>query len=320
MMMVRYGLVMTLILGAASAGAQQYPDRPIRLVVPFVAGGATDIVSRALGARLSQALGQTIVVDNRGGAGGVIGTDIVARALPDGYTLLMASAANPANASLVKNLPHDFAKDLAPITLVVMAPYMLVVPTSVAANTVGELITLAKAKSGALNFASSGTGSSQHLTGVLFNQMAGTNIVHVPYKGAGAALTDVVSGQIQVFFSAIPGALPYVKGGRLRGLGVTSAKRSAGVPDVPTIAESGVPGFEMSGWYGMLAPRGTPPAIITLLNAETVKALANPQLRELLVGMGLDPIGNTPAEFGAFIAAEIAKYRKLTQSAGMKPE
>jgi len=310
---------MTLILAAVPAWAQQYPDRPIRLVVPFVAGGATDIVSRALGARLSQALGQTFVVDNRGGAGGVIGTDIVAKAPPDGYTLLMASAANPANASLVKNLSHDFAKDLAPITLVVMAPYMLVVPPGVATS-VQELITFAKAKPGSFNFASSGTGSSQHLTGVLFNQMAGTNIVHVPYKGAGAALIDVVSGQIQVFFAAIPGALPYVKGGRLRGLGVTSAKRSAGVADVPTIAEAGVPGFDMSGWYGMLAPRGTPPAIIKLLNAETVKALANPQLRELLVGMGLDPIGNTPAEFGAFIAAEITKYRKLTQSAGMKPE
>jgi tripartite-type tricarboxylate transporter receptor subunit TctC len=319
-MTVRYGLAMTLMLGAVPAWAQQYPDRPVRLVVPFVAGGATDIVSRALGARLSQALGQTFVVDNRGGAGGVIGTDIVAKAPPDGYTLLMASAANPANASLVKNLSHDFAKDLAPITLVVMSPYLLVVPTSVAANNVSELIALAKAKPGALNFASSGSGSSQHLTGILFNQMAGTNIVHVPYKGAGAALTDVVSGQIQVFFAAIPGALPYVKGNRLRALGVTSPKRSAGIPDIPTIAESGVPGFDMSGWYGLLAPRGTPPAIIKLLNAETVKALAAPQLRELLVTMGLDPIGNSPAEFGTFIAAEITKYRKLTQSAGMKPE
>jgi tripartite-type tricarboxylate transporter receptor subunit TctC len=312
-------MAIAMVLYGAAGHAQGYPDRPLRMVVPFVAGGATDIVARAVSQRISVALGQSVVIDNRGGAGGVIGTDLVAKAAPDGYTLLMATAANAANASLVRNLPHDLARDFAAITLVVMSPYLLVVPPGVA-NSVRELIVLAKSRPGALNYASSGNGSSQHLTGVMFNLMAGTEIAHVPYKGAGAALTDVVSGQIQVFFSAIPGALPYVKGGRLKALGVTSAKRSAGISDVPTIAESGVPGFDMSGWYGMLAARGVATSIVSLLHGETVKALAASQLRELLIGMGLDPVGNSPGEYAAFIAAELAKYKKLTRESGIKPE
>ena len=317
--MIRCVLMLVPATYSAAAWAEQYPDRPVRLIVPFVAGGATDIVARAVGQRMSASLGQPVVVDTRGGAGGVIGTDLVAKSPPDGYTLLMATAANAANASLVRNLPHDLAKDFAPVALVVMSPYLLVVPPAVA-NSTADLITLAKSKPGLLNYASSGNGSSQHLTGVMFNLMAGTDIVHVPYKGAGAALTDVVAGQIQVFFSAIPGALPYVKAGRLRGLGVTSAKRSAGIADVPTIAEGGVPGFDMSGWYGLLAPSGVAPSILKRLNGEIVKALAASDLRELLVGMGLDPIGNTSAQYAGFIAAELAKYKKLTAAAGIKPE
>ena len=317
--MIRCVLMLVPATYSAAAWAEQYPDRPVRLIVPFVAGGATDIVARAVGQRMSASLGQPVVVDTRGGAGGVIGTDLVAKSPPDGYTLLMATAANAANASLVRNLPHDLAKDFAPVALVVMSPYLLVVPPAVA-NSTADLITLAKSKPGLLNYASSGNGSSQHLTGVMFNLMAGTDIVHVPYKGAGAALTDVVAGQIQVFFSAIPGALPYVKAGRLKGLGVTSAKRSAGIADVPTIAEGGVPGFDMSGWYGLLAPSGVAPSILKRLNGEIVKALAASDLRELLVGMGLDPIGNTSAQYAGFIAAELAKYKKLTTVAGIKPE
>ena len=317
--MIRCVLMLVPATYSAAAWAEQYPDRPVRLIVPFVAGGATDIVSRAVGQRMSAALGQPVVVDTRGGAGGVIGTDLVAKSPPDGYTLLMATAANAANASLVRNLPHDLAKDFAPVALVVMSPYLLVVPPAVA-NSTADLITLAKSKPGLLNYASSGNGSSQHLTGVMFNLMAGTDIVHVPYKGAGAALTDVVAGQIQVFFSAIPGALPYVRAGRLKGLGVTSAKRSAGIVDVPTIAEGGVPGFDMSGWYGLLAPSGVAPSILKRLNGEIVKALAASDLRDLLIGMGLDPIGNSPAQYAGFIAAELAKYKKLTAAAGIKPE
>ena len=317
--MIRFVLMLVPATYLAAAWAQNYPDRPVRLIVPFVAGGATDIVSRAVGQRMSAALGQPVVVDTRGGAGGVIGTDLVAKSPPDGYTLLMATAANAANASLVRNLPHDLAKDFAPVALVVMSPYLLVVPPAVA-NSTADLITLAKSKPGLLNYASSGNGSSQHLTGVMFNLMAGTDIVHVPYKGAGAALTEVVAGQIQVFFSAIPGALPYVKAGRLKGLGVTSAKRSAGIADVPTIAEGGVPGFDMSGWYGLLAPSGVAPSILKRLNGEVVKALAASDLRDLLIGMGLDPIGNSPAQYAGFIAAELAKYKKLTAAAGIKPE
>lgn len=301
------------------AAAENYPVRPVRIVVPFVAGGATDIVSRALGQRLSDVFGQPFIIDNRAGAGGVIGTDIVAKAAPDGYTFLMATAANAANASLVKQLPHDFAKDLTPVTLVVMAPYLLIVHPSIA-KSLGELIALAKSKPGTLNYASSGTGSSQHLTSIMFDMMAGTQCVHVPYKGAGAAFTDVVSGQVQMFFSAIPGALPFVKGGKVRALAVSSAKRSAGVPDIPTVAEAGVPGFDMSGWYGLLAPTGTSASVVKRVYAESVKALATPELKELLVGLGLDPVGNTPAEYRQFIAAELNKYAKLTREAGFKKE
>lgn len=306
-------------LQTAGVLAQAYPERPIRLVVPFVAGGATDIVSRALGQRLSESFGQSIIVDNRGGAGGAIGTDIVAKAAPDGYTLLMATAANAANASLVRNLPHDLARDFAPVTLVVMSPYLLIVHPAVA-KSIAELIAVARTKPGSLNYASSGNGSSQHLTSVMFDLMAGTSCQHVPYKGAGAAFTDLISGQVQMLFSAIPGALPHVRAGKLRALAVSSIKRSAGVPDIPTVSEAGVPGFDMSGWYGLLAPAGVPAAFVTRLNGASVKALANPDLRELLTGLGLDPIGNSAAEYKAFIAAELQKYARLTQAAGLKKE
>ncbi len=313
------GLGLALLVQAAGAAAQTYPVRPVRIVVPFVPGGATDIVSRALGQRLSEALGQPFIIDNRGGAGGVIGTDLVAKAAPDGYTFLMATAANAANASLMRSLPHDFERDLAPVTLVVMSPYMIVVHPTVA-KTFGELIALAKSRPGELNYASSGTGSSQHLASLMLDLMAGTRMVHVPYKGAGAALTDVIGGQVQMLFSAIPPALPHVRSGRLRALAVSTAKRSAGVPDVPSVAESGVPGFDMSGWYGLLAPRGTPVAVIVRIHQETVKALGAADLKEMLIGLGLDPVGNTPAEFKTFIAAEMQKYAKLTKAAGLKKE
>jgi tripartite-type tricarboxylate transporter receptor subunit TctC len=308
-----------LLAHTSTVMGQVYPTRPIRIVVPFVAGGATDIVSRALGQRLSESTGQPIIVDNRGGAGGAIGSDIVAKAAPDGYTFLMATAANAANATLVRNLPHDLAKDFAPVTLVVMSPYLLIVHPSVA-KSVADLIAQAKARPGSLNYASSGNGSSQHLTSIMFDLMAGTTCVHIPYKGAGAAFTDLISGQVQMLFSAIPGALPHVRAGKLRALAVSSAKRSAGVPDIPTVSEAGVPGFDMSGWYGLLAPSGAPAAFVTRINNESVKALANPDLKELLVGLGLDPIGNTSVEYGRFISAELQKYAKLTKAAGLKKE
>ncbi|MDP1671900.1 MAG: tripartite tricarboxylate transporter substrate binding protein [Burkholderiales bacterium] len=288
-------------------------------MVPFSAGGATDIVARALGQKLSASLGQFVIVENRGGAGGVIGTDIAAKATPDGYTFLMASAANAANATLIKKLPHDFIRDLTPITLVVMSPYMLVTHPSIA-KTVPELITLAKSKPRQINYASSGIGSSQHLTHVMFDLMAGIETVHVPYKGAGAAFADLVSGRVQMFFSAIPGVLPHVKAGKVNALAVSSASRSVSFPQIPTVAESGVQGFDMSGWYGLLAPRGVPAAIIAKVNQESVKAITSPDLRDLLIGMGLNPVGNSAKEYAEFIKNEFAKYSNLTKRAQLKIE
>ncbi|MCW5575543.1 MAG: tripartite tricarboxylate transporter substrate binding protein [Burkholderiales bacterium] len=314
-----YGCLIAFFLmtNCVGAGAQGYPERPIRFVVPFAAGGATDIVTRALGQKLAASLGQFVIIDNRGGAGGVIGTDIVAKAHPDGYTFLMASAANAANASLIKNLPHDFIRDLTPITLVVMSPYMLVTHPSVA-KTVPELIALAKSKPRQINYASSGTGSSQHLTNVMFDLMAGIETVHIPYKGAGAVFADLVSGRIQMFFSAIPGVLPHVKAGKVNALAVSSATRSMGFPQIPTVAESGVPGFDMSGWYGALAPRGVPAPVVDRINKEAVKAISSPDMRELLIGMGLNPVGNTPKEYAEFIRKEFEKYSNLTKRAQLK--
>ena len=315
--MKRFALVLCSLwcLIPSSANAQPYPVRPVRVVVPFSAGGATDIVARALGQQLDVLLKQPFVVDARGGAGGVIGTDIAAKAVADGYTLLMATAANPANASLVKNLQHDFAWDFRPVSLVVMAPYMLAVHPSVAAASVGELISLAKSKPGQLNYASAGVGSSQHLTGELFKLMAHVSIVHGPYKGTAALLADVVGGRVQAVFTAIPALLPYIKAGRLRPLAVTSEKRSTGLPDIPTIGESGVPGFSMSGWFGLVAPSATPGTVVSTLNKAAEEALASAELRALFVSMGLEPTGGPPEQFGAFIKKEIQKCVMLVQEA-----
>jgi tripartite-type tricarboxylate transporter receptor subunit TctC len=316
-MVARAALVLAAFAACAPAGSNAYPQRPIRFVVPFAAGGATDIVARALGQRLTDAFGQTVVVDNRGGAGGIIGTDIAAKAAPDGYTLLMATAANPANAFLVKNLPHNFAKDLVPVSLVVLSPYMLLVNPAVAAKSTAELIALAKGRPGSLSFGSAGNGSSQHLVGAMFNRQAGTDIVHVPYKGTAPAFTDLISGQIHVVFGIFSGAQPFVKAGRMKALAVTSARRSNALPDIPTISESGLPGFDMSGWFGLLAPRGTPASAIDLISEHTARIVKTRDMSELLLGFGLDPVGNSPREFGEFIAKELDKYEKLVRASGL---
>lgn len=322
MLVPRTAVLLAACAASATAWGDSYPQRPIRFVVPFAAGGATDIVARALGQRLTESVGQTVVVDNRGGAGGVIGTDIVAKAAPDGYTLLMATAANPANAFLVKNLPHNFGKDFAPVSLVVLSPYLLLLNPSVPAKSTAELIALAKSKPGSLSFGSAGTGSSQHLVGTLFNQQAGTDIVHVPYKGTAPAFTDLVSGQIQIVFGIFSGAQPFIKTGRLKALAVTSAQRSKALPDIPTISESGLPGFDMSGWFGLMAPRGTPANAIKLVSDQTARIVRTRDMSELLIGFGLDPVGNTPKEFGDFIARELEKYGKLVRTSGLadKPQ
>ena len=303
------------------AGAETYPDRPIRLVVPFPPGGGSDITARVIAQKLSELLGETIIVDNRGGAGGNIGTDIVAKAVPDGYTLVMAlSGPFSINGSLMGKLPFDPVKDFALITLAGATPNVLVENPTVAANSVKELIALAKANPGKINFASSGLGTPAQLSGELFNTMAGVKLMHVPYKGAAPALTDLLAGQVQLMFSTMPPALPQVKAGKLKALAVTSAQRSHATPELPTIAEAGLPGFEATTWYGMAAPAGTPKAIIAKLNAEVIKLLHMPEVKERLLSGGTEASGTSPEEFAAFIKTETVKWAKVVRESGARAE
>src|SRR6266446_4235291 len=306
---------------SASAQAQVYPAKPIRMIVAYPPGGGTDIVGRMVAQKLGESLGQSVVVENRGGASGNIGTELAARAAPDGYTILMGNVApNAINASLFKNLPFDPVADFAPVSLVASTPNILVVHPSTPARTVKEVIALAKAKPGTLNFASAGVGSSSHLAGELFRILAGADIVHVPYKGAGPAMIDVLSGRIQLYFATMPAAMPHVKSGKLAPIAVTSAKRSQALPELPTIAESGVPGYEASTWYGLLAPAHTPNAVIARLHEGVVKILADPALHEKLADQGFEPVGSSPEEFGAHINSEITKWSKVIRDAGIRPE
>lgn len=306
---------------AAAAGAETYPDRPIRLVVPFPPGGGSDITARTIAQKLGEALGQTIIADNRGGAGGNIGTDIVAKAVPDGYTLVMAlSGPFSINGSLMGKLPFDPLKDFALITLAGATPNLLVAHPALPANTVRELIALAKASPGKLNFASSGLGTPAQLAGELFNTMAGVKLVHVPYKGAAPALTDLLAGQVQLMFSTMPPSLPQVRAGKLKAIAVTSAKRSLTTPELPTIAEGGLPGFEATTWYGLAAPAGTPKAIIARLNTEVLKVLHMPDVHERLLAQGTEASGTTPEAFAAFIRVETEKWAKVVKASGARAE
>ena len=303
----------------AFAQAPAYPTKPIRLVVPFPAGGATDILARAVAQKLTEAWGQAVVVDNRPGAGGNIGSELVAKATPDGYTLEMGTVGTHAiNASLYAKMPYDHVKDFAPVILVAGVPNVLVVTPSLPANSVQELIAYAKANPGKLNFASSGSGTSIHLSGELFKVMAGVEMTHIPYKGSAPALQDLIGGQVQLMFDNLPPSLPQIKSGKLRALGVTTATRSAALPDTPTIAESGLPGFEASSWFGVLAPAGTPPAIVAKLNTEIARWLATPEAREKLVALGATAAGGTPEDFARHIAAETAKWAKVVKDSGAK--
>jgi tripartite-type tricarboxylate transporter receptor subunit TctC len=299
------------------APAQTYPDKPIRLVVPFPAGGTTDILARAVGQKLGEHLGQQVVVDNKPGAGGNIGSDIVAKSAPDGYTLVMGTVGTHAiNASLYKKMPYDHIKDFVPVSLVALVPNILVVHPSVPANSVKELIAYAKANPGKLNFASSGNGTSIHLSGELFKTTAGVEMTHVPYKGSAPAVTDLLGGQVQLMFDNMPSALPHVKAGKLKALGVTTAKRFPAAPDIPAIAEAGVPGYEASSWFGVLAPAGTPKEIVNKLSSEIAKILQTPEIKERLLSQGAEPVGNTPDQFAAFIKAETAKWAKVVKESG----
>ena len=311
------------VLAALSpvAAAQNYPTKPIRLVVPFPAGGTTDILARAAAQKLSEALGQQVVVDNRPGAGGNIGADIVAKSAPDGYTLLMGTVGTHAiNPSLYTKMPYDHFKDFVPVVLVAGVPNVLVVTPSLPVNSVQDLIKLAKDKPGQINFASSGSGTSIHLSGELFKTMTGVEMTHVPYKGSSPALTDLMGGQVQLMFDNLPSALPQIRGGKLRALAVTSTKRAPALPDVPTMAESGLPGFEASSWFGVLAPAGTPPAVVTRINTEINKWLQSPEAREQLLGQGAEAAGGSPQQFVAHIRAETEKWAKVVKASGAKAD
>jgi tripartite-type tricarboxylate transporter receptor subunit TctC len=316
------GLMFALLgLIAATAAAQTtYPDKPVRMIVGFPPGGAPDTVARLIGQKLSEALGQPIVMDNATGAGGNIATERVAKAAADGYTLgFMVNGQLVINPSLYK-LSYDPVKDLAPISQLTVTPNMLVVNNAVPAKNVQELIKLAKARPGELTYASGGTGTGNHMAAELFKSVAGLDVTHIPYKGVLAAVPDLLGGRVTMMFSPLPVVLPLVNDGKLRGLAVTSLKRSASAPELPTIAESGYPGFEVTIWYGLLAPAGTPPAIIRKLHLETVKALAVPELRAKLADLGLEAIGNSPDEFSAIIKSEIPVWAKVIKDAGIKPD
>lgn len=305
---------------AAQSSAPNYPSKPIRIVVPQSAGGSTDLTARLIAQKLSGALGQTVIVDNRPGAGSILGTDLVAKAPPDGYTLLVVASSITINPSLHKKLPFDPVRDLAPVTQLSAFPNMLVVHPSFPVKTVRDLIALAKAKPGQINYGSSGTGTGTHLSAELFKYMTGVDMVHVPYKGGGPAVIALISGQVQLNFATIPSVLPHVRSGKLRAVAVTTIKRSPAAPEVPTIAESGVPGYDHGPWNGMLAPAKTPQAIIAKLNAEVAKIVHLPETAGVLIHDGAEPVGNTSEEFAAVIRTETAKWAKVIKAAGIKAD
>jgi tripartite-type tricarboxylate transporter receptor subunit TctC len=304
---------------AAPLHAQDYPTKPIRMIVGFAPGGGTDATARPIAQKLTDLLGEQVIVDNRPGAGGNIAADIVSKSNPDGYTVLMGTiAALAINPSLYSSLPFDPEKDLVPVTQAVDSTNMLSLHPSVTAGSVKELIALAKTKS--LSYGSSGVGGTGHLAGELFNVMAGTKLVHIPYKGGGPAMIDLVAGQVQLVFATAASAIPQIKSGRIKGIAVTTLKRSALMPELPTIAESGLPGYDANNWYGVLVPAKTPRAIITRLNKEIIKVLNMPDVKNILFSQGLDPAPTTPEAFGAYIKAERIKWAKVIKAAGIKAE
>ncbi len=310
-------LLAGLFATATAAAADAYPNKPIRLIMPYPVGGSIDIAGRLVAERLAENLGQSIVVDNRTGAGGTVGTETAAHAAPDGYTLVMGGNGTLAVSPILqKNLPYVPNRDFTPLTLLVTIPYVLVVHPSVPVSNVRELIALV-AKPGELNYASGGNGSEPHIAAELFKNMAGVRITHVPYKGSTPAIADTLGGQVQFTFTRIPSVLSYLKSGRLRAIGVTSAKRTAALPDVPTIAESGVPGYEINPWFGLLLPAHTPPALVSRLNAEVVKILRVPAMHERLAAEGFEVVGDTPGQFAAHIRAEQVKWAKVIKDTGI---
>jgi tripartite-type tricarboxylate transporter receptor subunit TctC len=306
-------------LSSATAAAQSYPTKPIRMVVPYPPGGTTDIVARPVAKGLQEALGQPVIVENRPGAGGNIGMDLVAKAAPDGHTIAVSSVATLAiGASLYSHLPYDVLKDLAPVTRIAAVPNVLVVHPSVPANSVRELIAYAKANPGKLQFGSAGNGTTVHLSGELFKSLAGVNMQHIPYKGAAPAMIDLLGGRVQLMFDFLSSSLTQIEAKKLKALGVTGPKRSPLLPNVPTIAEAGVPGYEVYAAFGVLTTGGTPPAIVRKLNAEIVKLIATPGMKDILARQGADPIGDKPEEFARSLKQEVEKWAAVVKASGAK--
>ena len=307
-------------VSATTANAAEYPDRPLRIVVPFTAGGSTDVLARMLGKQLTTAWGQPVVIDNRAGANGVIAAELIAKSNPDGHSLLMVAIGHAVNPSLQKKLPYDTAKDFQPVSLTAILPQLLAVHPSLKANSVKELIALARSNTKPLNYASGGVGASQHLAGELFNALAAVRMSHVPYKGGGPALVELLAGQINVMITTTLSVAPHGRTGKLRVLGISTTKRSALWPETPTIAEAGVPGYESNAWYGLVGPAGLPPAVLDKLSAEVMKSTKSKDMADALIKQGAEPMGNGPKEFTAFIKAETEKYAKVIHAAGIKPD
>jgi tripartite-type tricarboxylate transporter receptor subunit TctC len=313
-------LLLLALMTPISLWAQDaYPVRPIRFILPFPPGGGTDILGRLLAERLAANLGQPVVTENRGGAGGNVGAEAAARAAPDGYTLVLVAPSLAISPTLYSKLNYDPVRDFAPITLVATVPNVMITQPSMP-HSLQDFVSLAKAKPGALNFGSGGAGTSNHLAGELFNLVAGTNLVHIPYKGVNLAMQDVLAGNVHLVFIGIPAAAPHVKAGKLRALAVVAPQRSAALPDVPTVAEAGLREFEVTTWYGVLAPAGTPRPIIARLNAELVKIVHSPDVKERLAATGTEPLTSTPEEFAAYIQREIAKWGDVIRKAGVKAD
>ena len=311
-------VISALLLWTPGAGGQTYPAKTVRMVVPFAAGGGTDLIGRLLAQKLTEAWGQQMVVDNRAEGGSVIGTEVVARSAPDGYTLLLTAFPFTTNAALLPKLPYDSLQDFAPVTLAALAPLIVVVHPSLPVRSTKDLVAVARARPGQLSYGSSGNGGPQHLAGELFKSMAGVDMVHIPYKGGAPATVDLVGGQVQVGFSSMLTVMTFVKSGRLRAIAVTSARRSAILPELPTIAESGYPGYETTTWYGILVRAGTPASVISILNADLARALKLPEIRDRLATEGAEAVSNSPAAFAAFLQAEIERVRKLSKIAVLK--
>ena len=308
------------LLAAAGAAAQQYPVKPVRMMVPFVPGGNTDIIARIVAPEMSKALGQQLVIENRGGAGSIIGTEVVAKSPPDGYTLLMVSAAHVINPAMVKKLPYDSLRDFAPISVVADVPTAFAVHPTLPVKNVKDFIALARARPGQLNYSTAGRGTVGHLSAELLSSMTKIKMVHIAYKGTGQSITDLIAGHVQLQFSSMPAVINHARAGKLRLLAQTGAKRSGAASDVPTMEESGVKGFVVSSGFGLLAPAGTPRPVIDRVHGALVKALADPGVRNNLSGQGADPVGNTPEAYDAFNRAEIAKWIRVAREAGIDPE